>query len=47
MPIIGGASVLVDVVRELDASDIKINDIILRRPSLDDVFMTLTGHSAE
>jgi ABC-2 type transport system ATP-binding protein len=47
MPITGGAAVLIDVVRELDASDIKINDIILRRPSLDDVFMTLTGHSAE
>ncbi|HLC43732.1 MAG TPA: ATP-binding cassette domain-containing protein, partial [Patescibacteria group bacterium] len=47
MPVNGGASVLVDVIRELDASDIKINDIILRRPSLDDVFMKLTGHSAE
>ena len=47
MPISGGASVLVDVVRELDAEHIKIHDIILRRPSLDDVFMTLTGHSAE
>ncbi|MBP9822073.1 MAG: ATP-binding cassette domain-containing protein [Candidatus Pacebacteria bacterium] len=47
MPVSGGAAVLVDVVRELDAANIKINDIVLRRPSLDDVFMALTGHSAE
>ncbi len=47
MPVNGGASVLIEVVRELDNAGIKINDIILRRPSLDDVFMTLTGHSAE
>lgn len=47
MPIVGGPSVLVNVIRELDASGIKINDIILRRPSLDDVFLTLTGHTTE
>ncbi len=47
MPVNGGASVLVEVVRELDNADIKINDIVLRRPSLNDVFMKLTGHSAE
>lgn len=43
----GGAQVMVDVVRELDNAKIEISDIMLRRPSLDDVFMTLTGHSAE
>ncbi len=47
MAVTEGASILADVVRELDASDIKINDIVLRRPSLDDVFLTLTGHTAE
>lgn len=47
MAVAGGSLVLVQVVRELDLADIKINDIILRRPSLDDVFMALTGHSAE
>ncbi len=47
MAVAGGASVLVQAVRELDVAGIKINDIILRRPSLDDVFMSLTGHSAE
>jgi ABC-2 type transport system ATP-binding protein len=47
MPVSGGASVLTEVIRELDLADIKILDIILRRPSLDDVFMSLTGHTAE
>lgn len=47
MAVAGGASVLVEAIRELDIANIKINDIVLRRPSLDDVFMTLTGHSAE
>ncbi len=46
MPVAGGASILVDAVRELDAARIKILDVIMRRPSLDDVFMALTGHSA-
>ena len=47
MSVEGGASVLVDAVRELDNRRIKILDIIMRRPSLDDVFMALTGHSAQ
>ena len=46
MPITGDASILVDVIRELDAASLKIADVVLRRPSLDDVFMKLTGHSA-
>lgn len=43
----GGAAVLIDVVRQLDAAHISVLDITLRRPSLDDVFMKLTGHQAE
>jgi ABC-2 type transport system ATP-binding protein len=46
-PVVGGAKVLVEVVRELDASGVAIDDIALRRPTLDDVFLTLTGHAAE
>lgn len=42
-----GTSVLVEVIRQLDAAHIQISDIALRRPSLDDVFMQLTGHQAE
>jgi ABC-2 type transport system ATP-binding protein len=36
-----------DVVRALDAAGIKVNDIAVRGASLDDVFLTLTGHMAE
>jgi ABC-2 type transport system ATP-binding protein len=34
-------------VRRLDTEKIELADISLRRPSLDDVFMSLTGHAAE
>ena len=47
MSVSGGASVLVSALRDLDAANLVISDIMLRRPSLDDVFMKLTGHSAE
>ena len=43
----GGAGVLVQVVRDLDEAGIAIDDIGLRRPTLDDVFLALTGHAAE
>ena len=43
----GGATVLVQVVRDLDDAGIVIDDIGLRRPTLDDVFLALTGHAAE
>ena len=43
----GGAQQLVDVVRALGEAGIGIDDIAFRRPTLDDVFLTLTGHSAE
>jgi ABC-2 type transport system ATP-binding protein len=42
-----GAQGLVQVVRELDEAAIRIDDIGLRRPTLDDVFLALTGHAAE
>ncbi len=43
----GGVSVLTAAVRELDAAGIQVEDIALRRPTLDDVFLRLTGHPAE
>lgn len=46
-PVTGGSTVLVDAVRALDASGIPVADIALRRPTLDDVFLSLTGHAAE
>ena len=47
VPIEGNANSLVEVVRSFDASGIGIVDIQLRRPTLDDVFLALTGSSAE
>jgi ABC-2 type transport system ATP-binding protein len=47
VPARGGARSLVQIVRELDEAKIAIDDIALRRPTLDDVFLTLTGHAAE
>ena len=46
-PVSGGSTVLVDAVRALDAQGVKVDDLALRRPTLDDVFLTLTGHAAE
>ncbi len=43
----GGAQELVDVVRRLGDAAIQVDDVGLRRPTLDDVFLTLTGHAAE
>jgi len=42
-----GSQVLVEVVRALDAAGVATAGLALRRPSLDDVFMSLTGHAAE
>ena len=42
----GGAQELVDVVRRLGEAAIAIDDVGLRRPTLDDVFLSLTGHAA-
>ena len=47
VPARGGAQRLAQVVRELDVARIAIDDIALRRPTLDDVFLTLTGHATE
>jgi len=46
-PVSNGGQSLIEVVRELDAANIHPLDIAMKRPSLDDVFMSLTGHAAE
>ena len=43
----GGTRALADVVRELDTAGIVAQDLAFRRPTLDEVFLSLTGHSAE
>jgi len=35
------------VVRDLDAAGVALDDLAVRRPTLDDVFLSLTGHAAE
>jgi len=47
LPVDGGSDDLVALLRRLDAGDIAVAEIGLRRPTLDDVFMRLTGHAAE
>jgi ABC-2 type transport system ATP-binding protein len=42
-----GTGILTEAVRRLDAEGIQLADIGLRRPTLDDVFLALTGHAAE
>ena len=44
VPITNGAQRLTTVVRELDAARIPLENLALRRPTLDDVFLSLTGH---
>jgi ABC-2 type transport system ATP-binding protein len=36
-----------DIVRALDDADVGLDDIAIQRPTLDDVFLALTGHAAE
>ncbi len=44
-PITGGAGALVGALRLLDSAGVTVLDVGLRRPTLDDVFLTLTGHA--
>jgi ABC-2 type transport system ATP-binding protein len=45
-PVAGGPQDLMSTLRQLDASNVHVLDVGLRRPTLDDVFLTLTGHVA-
>lgn len=47
VPVTNGAQLLASVVRDLDAGRVPLADIALRRPTLDDVFLTLTGRTTE
>lgn len=47
VPITGGAPVLTAALRALDVAGVALSDVGLRRPTLDDVFLTLTGHRTE
>jgi ABC-2 type transport system ATP-binding protein len=47
LPVEGGASILAEAVRRLDGAGFEVSELSLHRPTLDDVFLTLTGHHAE
>ena len=42
-----GSEALIDAVRGLDSAGVQIRGLMLRRPSLDDAFLALTGHAVE
>jgi ABC-2 type transport system ATP-binding protein len=46
-PVSTGSAALFEVLKSLDAAGIHALDVGLKRPSLDDVFLSLTGHVAE
>ena len=43
----GGTSALLAALRQLDVSSVQVLDVGVRRPTLDDVFLALTGRAAE
>jgi ABC-2 type transport system ATP-binding protein len=47
LPAGDAASVVAEAIRRLDSAGLSISDLQLRRPTLDDVFLELTGHAAE
>jgi ABC-2 type transport system ATP-binding protein len=47
LPVATGPKALMEAVRRLDELEIELHDVGLRRPTLDDVFLALTGHAAE
>ncbi len=46
-PVADRVAALTDVARTLQDEGVRVEDIGLRRPSLDDVFLRLTGHRTD
>jgi ABC-2 type transport system ATP-binding protein len=47
VPVEAGPKALIEALRRLDAENVTVLDVGLHRPTLDDVFLALTGHMAE
>ena len=47
VPTTSGVDLLLTAARRLQDAEIRLDDLGVRRPSLDDVFLALTGHGAE
>jgi ABC-2 type transport system ATP-binding protein len=46
VPVSASDGLTTQVVRALDDAGVRVNDVTIRRASLDDVFLSLTGHAA-
>ncbi|HET7015874.1 MAG TPA: ATP-binding cassette domain-containing protein [Streptosporangiaceae bacterium] len=46
-PVTAAARRMPEIVRDLDAAGVLLDDLAIRHPSLDDVFLTLTGHATQ
>ena len=47
LPVEPGSGAIMEAVRRLDEAKLTVDDVGIRRPTLDDVFLALTGHQAE
>src|SRR5215204_2061911 len=47
LPVEPGSGAIMEAVRRLDEAKLTVDDVAIRRPTLDDVFLSLTGHQAE
>ena len=47
VPVRARTGIIVEAVRRLDDAGVGVDDLALRRPTLDDVFLALTGHAAQ
>jgi ABC-2 type transport system ATP-binding protein len=43
VPLSGGSVAMIEIVRELDRAGVSVTNVVLRRPTLDEVFLRLTG----
>jgi len=46
VPVTRGAEQLAAIVRDLDTAHISLANLALRQPTLEDVFLALTGHTS-
>jgi ABC-2 type transport system ATP-binding protein len=47
LPVERGSGAIMEAIRRLDEANLSVDDVAVRRPTLDDVFLSLTGHAAE
>ena len=45
VPVAGDGHVLQDIIRAVDSAGVRLTDVAVRKPTLDDVFLVLTGQA--